>query len=180
MYFKRFIKNDKQAYFPVEKDRYHLYMHLGDPWAWSAYSVLHLKGIEELISVSCCAAQQEITEEGQRTHVFDENEKNPLGINNMDPVNGCRTVAEIYQLAESNFQGIYTLPILFDKKTNKIINNDSADIIKMFNFEFNGYSTNPEMNLFLDKNKTEIESASKGWIYNDINQGVYKIGLAVT
>lgn len=98
----------------------------------------------------------------------------------MDPVNGCRTVAEIYQLAESNFQGIYTLPILFDKKTNKIINNDSADIIKMFNFEFNGYSTNPEMNLFLDKNKTEIESASKGWIYNDINQGVYKIGLAVT
>ena len=69
------------------------------------------------------------------------------------------------------------MPCLWDKKTEMIVNNERSEIIKMFNSEFNSVSSDPELDIYPVALRKKIDEASE-WIYNDINNGVYKCGFA--
>lgn len=77
--------------------------------------------------------------------------------------------------------GKYTVPVLWDKKTNTIVNNESSDILRIFNTAFNegGIATNPTLDLYPESLRSEIDQVNE-WVYDKINNGVYKCGFAKT
>ena len=88
----------------------------------------------------------------------------------------AKSIREIYERANDTV-GKYTVPILFDKSLNTIVSNESAEIIRMLNFEFNDLAKNPNLNLYPEKLEDEIDDLNS-WIYPTINNGVYRCGLA--
>ena len=73
--------------------------------------------------------------------------------------------------------GKYTVPVLWDKQTKSIVNNESADIVRMFNDAFNGIAKKPEVDIYPEHLKKEIDSVNE-WVYPTINNGVYRCGFA--
>ena len=73
--------------------------------------------------------------------------------------------------------GKYTVPVLWDKQTKSIVNNESADIVRMFNDAFNGIAKKPEVDIYPEHLKNEIDSVNE-WVYPTINNGVYRCGFA--
>jgi putative glutathione S-transferase len=73
--------------------------------------------------------------------------------------------------------GKYTVPVLWDKKTSTIVNNESAEIVRMFNSEFNQFAKNPDLDLYPENLRKEIDSVNE-WVYATINNGVYRCGFA--
>ena len=80
---------------------------------------------------------------------------------------------------DPEFDGKFTVPLLWDKKTKTIVNNESVEIIKMFNTAFNELAENPSIDLYPEAHKKEIDEIND-WVYNTINTGVYKSGMATT
>ncbi len=148
--------------YPAEKNRYRLYVGLGCPWAHRTLVVRTLKGLEDAIAVSIVYPS---VDEG--IWLFSE------------PSEGCHTLPELYQLAQSGYQGRSTVPVLWDSKTKTIVNNESAEIIVMLNSEFNEFANNPSLNLYPDDKKEEIDRWNEK-IYHRVNNGVYRCGFAQT
>ncbi|URE43756.1 Glutathione S-transferase, C-terminal domain [Musa troglodytarum] len=109
-----------------------------------------------------------------------------------DPLNGAKSIRELYELASSNYVGKYTVPciqqvafpsldviwqVLWDKKLKTIVSNESAEIIRMFNTEFNDIAENADLDLYPSHMQALIDEANE-WIYDRINNGVYKCGFA--
>ncbi|KAK1415021.1 hypothetical protein QVD17_30790 [Tagetes erecta] len=94
-----------------------------------------------------------------------------------DHINGAKTIGALYELASENYSGKYTVPVLWDKKLKTIVNNESEEIIRMFNTEFNEIAENPSLDLYPSHLQTQINELN-GWIYSGINNGVYKCGFA--
>lgn len=108
----------------------------------------------------------------------------PSSWGEQDILNQAKTVRELYEIAEQNLsEGTslpdYVLPILWDRKERTIVSNDSSEIIRMFNTEFNDYAIHPNVDLYPQDLASDIDAAN-GWIYPKINDGVYKCGLALT
>ena len=148
--------------YPAEKNRYRLYVGLGCPWAHRTLVVRTLKGLEDAIAVSIVYPS---VDEG--IWLFSE------------PEEGCQTLPELYQLAQSDYQGRSTVPVLWDSKTKTIVNNESAEIIVMLNSELNEFARNPDFNLYPDDKKEEIDRWNEK-IYHRVNNGVYRCGFAQT
>jgi len=79
--------------------------------------------------------------------------------------------------AVPGYYGKYTVPVLFDKKLQTIVNNESSEIIRMLNSEFNTFAEHPELDLYPENLRKEIDEVNS-WIYTTINNGVYKCGFA--
>jgi len=96
-----------------------------------------------------------------------------------DPVNGVETIRDLYLLANPNYTGRFSVPVLWDKKTNSIVNNESSEIIRMFATEFDKSIDEEHRNINLVPTKLlgSIDEMNQ-WIYDDINNGVYKCGIA--
>jgi len=96
-----------------------------------------------------------------------------------DTANGTKRLSEIYRLADPAYNGRWTVPVLWDKKLKTIVSNESADIIRMFNAEFDGLAPKPVRGVtYYPKDlRAEIDEVN-GWIYDNINNGVYKTGFA--
>ncbi|KAK1415017.1 hypothetical protein QVD17_30786 [Tagetes erecta] len=94
-----------------------------------------------------------------------------------DHINGAKTIRALYELASENYSGKYTVPVLWDKKLKTIVNNESEEIIRMFNTEFNEIAENPSLDIYRSHLQTQINELN-GWIYSGINNGVYKCGFA--
>ncbi|MGI8501826.1 MAG: glutathione S-transferase family protein [Hassallia sp.] len=160
--FRNFVgKEDGNSYQPAT-GRYHLYVGMSCPWAHRTLVVRSLKGLEEVISVSIVCPSP--IEGGW---VFNEEEQN------------CRTLAQLYELAASNYSGRSTVPVLWDKETKTIVNNESAEIIVMLNSEFNDFAKNPTLNLYPEELKEKIDWWNEK-IYHSVNNGVYRCGFAQT
>lgn len=154
--------------FKAEPDRYHLYVSLACPWAHRTIIYRKLKGLEGMISMSVVNAFM-----GDEGWTFAEGE----GVV-ADPILNATNVHEIYTAAQADYTGRVTVPILWDKKTNTIVSNESPEIIRMFNSAFDdegaipGDFSPPEL-------LAEIDELNE-FIYPTINNGVYRAGFATT
>ena len=155
-----------QAGYKAEADRYHLYVSLACPWASRTLMIRTLKGLEDMISIS--VVHPLMLENGW---TFEEGE-GVIG----DPIFQARYLHEIYTAVKPDYTGRVTVPVLFDKKTKTIVNNESSEIIRMLNTAFDGLGAKPG-NYVPDQWLEEIDTVND-FVYHRINNGVYKAGFA--
>ncbi|KAG7193470.1 S-glutathionyl-(chloro)hydroquinone reductase [Scheffersomyces spartinae] len=150
--------------FQPEKGRYHLYIGLGCPFAHRAWIALKLKGLDDLIDHS--VTHWQAAPEGYR--FINEQElaqrKGPTDYTNgsVDKLFNSKLYSEVYFRAAPNYEGRYTVPALFDTKTNTIVNNESADLIRIFNTGFNTILPKKyaDIDLYPESLRTEIDEFS--------------------
>ena len=155
-----------QAGYKAETDRYHLYVSLACPWASRTLMIRTLKGLEDMISIS--VVHPLMLEHGW---TFEEGE-GVIG----DPIFQARYLHEVYTAVKPDYTGRVTVPVLFDKKTKTIVNNESSEIIRMLNTAFDGLGAKPG-NYVPDQWLEEIDAVND-FVYHRINNGVYKAGFA--
>ena len=156
------------AGFKAEKDRYHLYVSLACPWAHRTLIFRHLKGLEDYISVS--VVSPDMLEHGW---TFDK-DNHSTG----DALFDSEFMHQIYTRNKADYSGRVTVPVLWDKKTQRIVSNESAEIIRMFNSAFNGLTAN-ERDFYPQSLRSEIDEVNE-FVYHNINNGVYRAGFATT
>ncbi|GMN62183.1 hypothetical protein TIFTF001_031258 [Ficus carica] len=176
--FRNFISRDPNAKFPVESGRYHLYISYACPWASRCLAYLKIKGLDKAISFTSVKPIWERTKQSDEHMgwVFPASDTEEPGAE-PDPLNGAKSIRELYELASTNYAGKYTVPVLWDKKLKTIVSNESAEIIRMFNTEFNDIAENPDLDLYPAHLQASIDQTNE-WIYDAINNGVYKCGFA--
>ncbi|KAJ6791948.1 Uncharacterized protein M6B38_242365 [Iris pallida] len=176
--FRNFISREKTSQFPAESGRYHLYISYACPWACRCLSFVMLKGLDKAISYTAVKPIWERTKETDEHSgwVFPVSSTEEPGAE-PDTLNGARSIRALYELASSNYSGKYTVPVLWDKKLKTIVSNESADIIRMLNIEFNEIAENPDLDLYPSDLKQAIDEVNE-WVYDGINNGVYKCGFA--
>ena len=156
------------AGFKAEANRYHLYVSLACPWAHRTIIYRKLKGLEDMIPMSVVNACM-----GDEGWTFKPGE----GVV-ADPIFNATHLYTIYTAAKADYTGRVTVPVLWDKKTNTIVSNESSEIIRMFNTAFDevgalaGDFSPPEL-------LAEIDALNE-FIYPTINNGVYRAGFATT
>jgi putative glutathione S-transferase len=159
---------DGRKAFPAEAGRYHLYISLACPWAHRTLIVRRLKKLEDVVSLSVVDFLM-----GENGWVFSDR---PGAI--PDSVLGKDRLYEVYTQAKADFTGRVTVPLLWDKKTGTIVNNESSEIIRIFNAGF-GALADETVDLAPDALLPEID-AINARVYDRINNGVYKCGFATT
>lgn len=157
-----------QGGFAAEAGRYHLYVALICPWASRTLIGRKLKRLDEVISVT--VAEPVVTPQGWRFGDFPG--AGP------DTVNGAVHVHELYTLADPHFTGRATVPVLWDKKRRTIVNNESADILRMLNSGF-GALADQSLDLYPADLAEEIDALNER-LYARLNNGVYRAGFATT
>ena len=155
-----------QAGYKAEASRYHLYVSLACPWASRTLMIRTLKGLEDMISIS--VVHPLMLEHGW---TFEEGE-GVIG----DPIFQVRYLHQVYTAVEPDYTGRVTVPVLFDKKTKTIVNNESSEIIRMLNTAFDGLGAKSG-NYVPDQWLEEIDVVND-FVYHRINNGVYKAGFA--
>ena len=154
--------------FQAEPGRYHLYVSYACPWAHRTLIFRALKGLEALISVS--VVHPDMGDEGWKFAAFPG--ATP------DAINGFSFMHELYRLADAHYSGIVTVPVLWDKQRQTIVNNESSEIIRMFNGAFNHLTGNHD-DYYPPHLRDEIDTVNTV-IYDNINNGVYRCGFAAT
>lgn len=154
--------------FAAESGRYHLYVSYACPWAHRTLITRKLKGLEPHVSVD--VVDHLLPHGGWTLHG-----QSPRTAG--DSVNGTRSLREVYELAAPNYQGAVTVPALWDKKKSTIANNESSEIIRMFNSEFQAFAEKPAVDLYPEELRAEIDEVND-WVYTQINNGVYRSGFA--
>jgi putative glutathione S-transferase len=152
--------------FAAEPDRYHLYISHACPWAHRTMIFRALKELEDMISVSVVHPLMPA-----ESWIFGEY---PGATE--DHVNHAHYLYENYQKVDPDFDGLVTVPLLWDKKRQTIVNNESADIIRMLNSAFDDFS-HSTLDYYPESQREEID-AINDIVYNDVNNGVYKAGFA--
>ena len=167
--FRSVISADGASGFKAEAGRYHLYVAYNCPWAHRAIIFRRLKGLEGMISMS--AAVPHDRAEGWR---FGDDFPGSCA----DAVNGATWLHEVYTLAQADYTGLVTVPTLWDKKTRTIVNNESAEIIRMFNSAFDGIGA-AAGDYYPVQLRGEIDAINE-YVYANLNNGVYRTGFATT
>jgi len=154
--------------FAAARDRYHLYVALACPWAHRTVIMRTLKGLEEVVSMS-------IVEPLYGPHGW------RFGTSpgtTPDTVNGASELAEIYLRADPRYSGRVSVPVLWDKERRTVVNNESAEIIRMFNGAF-GRFTNVRTDYYPPALREEIDRVN-ALVYQNVNNGVYRAGFATS
>lgn len=165
--FRRHVTADGSSGFRAEAGRYHLYVSLACPWAHRTIIFRKLKGLEGAITLSIVNPYM-----GKDGWTFDEA---PGTI--ADSVNGARALHEIYTRAKPDYSGRVTVPVLWDKHEKTIVNNESSEILRMLNREFDAFATRPQPDFYPAELRAEID-AMNDVVYRTVNDGVYKVGFA--
>lgn len=152
--------------FVAEPDRYHLYVALICPWASRTLMVRKIKRLEDLISVT--VVEPFLTDQGWRFGDFPGS--------SVDTLNGADFLHELYSRVDPEYSGRATVPLLWDKDQGVIVNNESADIIRMFNTEFDEF-TGSTLDLYPSSMREEIDTLNER-LYANLNNGVYQAGFA--
>ncbi|CCM00635.1 uncharacterized protein FIBRA_02672 [Fibroporia radiculosa] len=170
--FRNFIEPGGK--FEPEKDRYHLYISYACPWATRTLIMRKLKGLESFIDVSIVSPHM-----GEHGWPFASADAYPGATD--DPIHKSAHVKDLYMHAAPDYDGRFTVPVLWDKKTDTIVNNESSEIIRMFNTAFNHLLPNEkaQLDFYPAHLRAEIDEVNE-WVYDTVNNGVYKSGFAST
>lgn len=153
--------------FKAEAGRYHLYVALICPWASRTLIGRTLKGLTEVVSVS--VVEPVLTDQGWRFGDFPGADR--------DTLNDATYMHELYTRADSHCNGRATVPVLWDKQRQTIVNNESAEILRMFNASFGELASGPD--LYPAALREQIDALNER-IYPRLNNGVYRAGFATT
>ena len=154
--------------FIAEPGRYHLYVSYACPWAHRTLIFRALKGLEDVISVSVVHPLMP-----EESWVFAE-----YPGATKDHVNQAHFLYENYRLADPQFNGLVTVPVLWDKKKRTIVNNESSEIIRMLNSAFDDYAKS-DIDYYPGSLRQDIDTINI-MVYHDVNNGVYRCGFATT
>ena len=166
--FRSAVTADGSSGFKAESGRYHLYVSYACPWAHRTLIYRKLKGLEDHITVS--VVNPLMLEHGW---TFEPGE----GVI-PDPINRADFMHQVYTAARSDYSGRVTVPVLWDKETGTIVNNESSEIIRFFDREFDVVGGGGPRFCPGDA-ESEID-AINAFVYDNINNGVYKSGFATT
>ena len=164
--FRDWVSADGSAPYPAIAGRYHLYVSLACPWASRTVIVRQLQGLEEVIGVTVVDPARD-----ERGWAFRDGPDY-----SRDPVNGFSFLQEAYEATDDAWDGRVTVPVLWDMKTHRIVNNSEDDICRMFDGAFRPLAQH-HVDLFPNDIATEQAELS-GFIYDNVNNGVYKAGFA--
>ncbi len=166
--FRGWITADGNSGYPAAAGRYHLYIAWACPWAHRTAILRKLKGLEDVIGLS--AVGSFMGEDGWAFH--DEPGVIP------DTVNGAHYLREVYARADPGYTGRVTTPVLFDKETGTIVNNESREIVRMLDTQFEDFAAIDAD--FCPEGLREEIDATIDAIYEPVNNGVYRSGFATT
>lgn len=166
--FRGTVSADPDATHPSEAGRYHLYVSLACPWAHRTLIVRKLKGLEDAIAVHVVHPFL-----GEKGWSFDCDFPGATG----DQLGGREYLQQLYDQSTPGYNGVVTVPVLWDKVLGTIVNNESSEILRMFNAEFQACARNPALDLYPVDKRAEIDEIN-AWVYPDINNGVYRSGFA--
>lgn len=152
--------------FQAEPNRYHLYIAYPCPWAHRALVMRKLKGLDDLVSVSVLNPDR-----GEKGWSFEQGDDV-----DRDPVLDADYLHQIYAHAKSSYTGRVSVPVLYDLKLNKIVNNESAEIMRMFNTAFDEVGAN-DNNYYPEKSRQVIDELNDE-ILIKVNTRVYKASYA--
>lgn len=170
-HFRNTISSSPGSRFPPAKNRYVLYLNRGCPWAHRTNIVRTLKGLEPIIQLVTMSFSS-----GAEGWVYD----GKFGSDPCDPLYGFTKHKELYMKADPGYEGRYTVPVLWDKVEETIVSNESSEIIRMFYHEFDGLLEDEgdrNIDLLPEGLRERIEEMN-GWVYDLVNNGVYKVGFA--
>ncbi len=154
--------------FTAEPGRYHLYVSLACPWAHRALIIRKLKRLEEMISVS--VVHWRMLDNGWTF------EDGPGVV--PDPIHAANYLYQVYQAADPGYTGRVTVPLLWDRRGETIVNNESADILRMLGSAFDEVGAAPG-DFYPQDLRTDIDELNAR-IYDSVNNGVYRSGFATT
>lgn len=157
--------------FKAEPGRYHLYVALICPWASRTLIARQLKGLQDVISVS--VVEPRLLNQGWHFGDYPGSDR--------DTLNGVEWLHELYTRADPQFTGRATVPVLWDKQTGRLVNNESADILRMLDSAFAAWA-DPAISLY----PADLADLAAGidtlnaQVYQQLNNGVYRAGFATT
>jgi len=162
--FRAWVKADGSSAFAAEPGRYHLYVSSACPWAHRAIIVRKLKKLEGVIGMTIVDPIRD-----DRGWAFTDAP---------DPINRFEFLREAYFASDPAFEGRVTVPVLWDEKSGVVVNNESAEIIRMLNSEFDAWG-DAELDLYPPPLRTEIDALNSR-VYETVNNGVYRAGFATS
>ena len=157
---------------PAEAGRYHLYVALTCPWASRILAVRRLKGLQDFVGVT--VVEPRLSDQGWP---FGDSP----GADGPDPLHGARYLHELYSRADPGYTGRATVPLLWDRVADTAVNNESADLLRMFNSAFDHRL--PPGRAAIDLYPADLREridAMNEWLYPRVNNGVYRAGFATT
>ncbi len=171
--FRDLVTRDGTSGYRAEPGRYHLYVSYACPWAHRTLIVRALKGLEAAIDVSVVHPYLD-----SRGWHFDADYGDPKTV---DRLYESPLLRNLYDRAAASgkYAGRITVPVLWDRKRETIVNNESAEIIRMFDSALDAVCEKPEVRLYPEPLRAEIDELND-WIYDSINNGVYRCGFART
>ena len=166
--FRNFITADGASGFNAEPGRYHLYCSRSCPWAHRTVLMRYLKGLEDVVGLVWNAQRgaQGVTAAEHLPHTVPGTDVR------------IRHLHELYTLAKPDYTGRVTVPTLWDATRCTIVNNESAEIVRMLNSEFSAYAKN-RFGYYPEQLRAEIDSVNE-FVYHAINDGVYKAGFSTS
>ncbi len=166
--FRGQVTRDGSSGYPAESGRYHLYVSLACPWAHRTVIMRKLKGLEDAVGMTVVDPIRD-----DRGWAF----RNGPGYSE-DTVNGFQFLREAYRATDPDYNARVTVPVLWDKKTRRIVSNADDDIMRMFNSEFNAFAKS-KVDYYPEPLRAMIDEIND-FVYPNINDGVYKAGFATT
>ena len=167
--FRDWIRDDEAARFQPEPDRYHLYISRACPWAHRVALVRSLMGLEDAISM-------DIVDPHRIDQGWEFAPEKPDCTE--DSIFGADYLRTVYAEADPAYTGRVTVPVLWDRKRETIVNNESAELMRMLPEAFGRYATR-DVDLYPESLRPEIDDVVTE-IYQPINNGVYRAGFADT
>jgi putative glutathione S-transferase len=164
--FRAWITPDRSTPYAPEAGRYHLYVSWACPWAHRTIIGRRLKGLEDVIGMSVLDPVRD-----ERGWAF-------TGDRFVDEVNGFGFLSKAYERTAPGYDARVSVPVLWDKRTGRIVNNESGDILRMLDQSF-GELADDAYDLYPEEHRAEIEELN-GLIYDTVNNGVYKAGFTTS
>src|SRR5215813_4390133 len=173
--FREWVSNDSSTPYAAEAGRYHLYISLACPWASRTNIVRKLKGLENAIGMTVVDPVRDDLGWAFR----DTSGKISPGTSfeSTDTINGFQFLSEAYTATDPSYRERVTVPVLWDTKTKRIVNNCEDDICRMFNDVFNEFAENKNVDFF-PKDIEDEHAKLSSFLYENINNGVYRAGFA--